>query len=133
MIEIIVGKRVVLFPLELADLDHFINLHREDKSGMMGRFCLREMTYEEARKYVLTLLATNQIRVWTGYTKEGKASKRLGYVYLTDITAFSCKVVGIIDKEVLKGLGKVIRQGKYTFSEDALRTILGWCFTVGGA
>jgi len=128
----IIGKRVLLFPLEIVDLDHFIQLHREDKNGMMGRFCLREMTKEEARKYVLTLLATGQIKAWACYSKEGKASKKIGYIYLTDVTPFSCKIVGILDKEVLRGLLKVIKRGKYTFSEDALRTMVSWCFNGAG-
>ena len=132
MIDIIIGKRVLLFPLEVVDIDHFVQLHREDKNGMLGEFCLREMTFEEAKKYILTLLVTNQIRVFTGYAKEGKASKKLGYIYLSCVTPFSCNVVGIIDKEMLKGLGKVIRQDKYTFSEDALRTITQWCFNGAG-
>jgi len=129
----IIGKRIILFNIESADLEHFIKLHQEDKNGMMGRFCLREMTDDEARNYIVMLIATGQIRVWACMSKEGRASKRVGYIYLTDISPFSCKVVGILDKAYIKGLSKILkRDDKYTFSEDALRTMLAWCFNGAG-
>lgn len=127
-INIIIGRRVVLFPLAPQDLEHFVKLHREDKHGYMQRFCLKEMTEEEAKKYILALLTTNSIIVFAAYTKEGKASRKAGYVYLSDITRHGACISGIMDKEFSKGLGKQLRRDKYTFSQDALHTLLAFCF-----
>lgn len=128
----IIGKRVILFPFEVDELGHFVELHRRDRQGMMGKFCLREMTQEEGEKYIAALFITGQLKAWSCYTKEGKATRKLGYIYLTEISPFSAQIVGIIDKEILKGLAKVIRQGKYSFSEDAIRTMVSWAFNEAG-
>jgi hypothetical protein len=41
-------------------------------------------------------------------------------------------VIGIIDKSALKGLGKILKQGKYSFSEDTLVTMSKFCFDTEG-
>lgn len=128
MKNVLIGKRVILFNLEPADLDHFVKLHREDKNGYLHKYCFKEMTDEEARKYLIALLATQQILVFTAYTKEGKASRRAGYVYLSDVSQHACSLTGIMDKEFSTGLAKQLRKGKNTFSQDALHVILGYCF-----
>lgn len=127
----IIGKRILLFPFEASELTHFVELHRSDKQGMMGKFCLKEMTQEEGSAYITALFLTGQLKVWSCYTKEGRASRKIGYIYLTEISPFSCQLIGIIDKEILKGLAKVMRKGKYSFSEDAIRTIVDYCFCHG--
>lgn len=128
----IIGKRVILFDFAPNDLDHFTELHREDKNGVMGRFCLAKMTEDEAKNYITLLITTGQIKIWSVFTKEGKATRKVGYIYLTEISPFSCQVVGILDKSIIKGISKFIRRGKYTFSEDALRTISKWAFNGAG-
>lgn len=125
---IIIGKRVVLFNLEPPDLEHFVRIHREDKNGYLQRYCLKEMTQDEATKYVLALLSTNQVRVFTVLTKEGKKSRKAGYIYITDLSTRSCSLTGILDREFTTGLAKQLRKGKNTFSQDALHCILGYCF-----
>lgn len=128
----IIGKRTILFPFEATELSHFVELHRADKAGMMGKFCLREMTQEEGEAYITALIVSGQIKIWSCYTKEGKASRKFAYIYLSDISPFSANLAGIIDKETLRGLAKVIRKGKYSFSEDSLRTITSWAFNGAG-
>ena len=124
----IVGKRVILFPMVPSDLSNFIKLHREDRNGFMGRFSLRNMTEDEAIRYVFALLTTAQILAFAVITKEGKASRRGGYVYLSDLTKYSASVSGILDKEFARGLPKQLRLGKRTYSQDALHTVLKFCF-----
>lgn len=126
----IIGKKVLLFPFEAVELKDFVKLHREDKEGRMGKFCLKKMTQEEAEKYVVTLLLTKDIEIYSCYTKEGKATKKFGYVYFTNITDFSACIVGILDKFALKGLSKIMRKGKYSFTEDALVTITKHYFSL---
>jgi RimJ/RimL family protein N-acetyltransferase len=125
---ILTGKKVLLFPMADIDLEHFIKLHREDKHGYMQRYCLKEMTPEEARKYILILVASSQIYVWTVMTKEGKASRRAGYVYISDLSKNACNVSGIMDNEFAKGLGRILRRDKLTYAQDSLHTLLKFIF-----
>lgn len=124
----LIGKRVILFPLEEHDLDDFVKIHRNDKRGVMCRFSLKEMTEEEARKYTIGLLAARQIIVWVVMTKEGKASRKAGYIYISDLSKFSVNVSGIMSRDFATGLSKQIRRNKYTFAQDALHTLLKHCF-----
>ena len=125
---IIYGKKVVLFSLEPVDLPHFIKLHREDKKGNLQEMCLRGMSEDEAEKYIRMLLLTRQIKVWSVYTKDVKNSHRIGFIYLYNMTSFSTGISGVMDSEIVKGLGKVIRDGKYTYSEDTSRAMIDFCF-----
>jgi RimJ/RimL family protein N-acetyltransferase len=125
---ILTGKKVILFPLSEIDLDHFVRLHRADKNGYMQRYCLKEMTEDEAKKYAAHLIATNQIFVFTVLTKEGKASRRAGYVYITDLSNYACEISGIMDIEFARGLGRMLRKDKYTYSQDAVHTLLEFLF-----
>lgn len=128
MNEILYGKKVILFPFEAGDLKHFVELHRQDNNGYLGQYCLKDMTEEEAGKYVTALLLTRQIIAWSVNTKEGKATRQIGFVYLHDITSFSCGISGVMDYKIVKGLGKLIREKKYTFAEDTSRVIISYCF-----
>jgi ribosomal-protein-alanine N-acetyltransferase len=128
----IAGKKVILFDFEPKDLPDFVRLHREDRRGYMQDMCLKNMTDEEATKYVVALLATSRIKIWTVYTKEGKGARFAGFVYITDMTSFSCTINGIMDQQFAKGVVKLIRDKKYTYSEDALRTALRYLFNGAG-
>ena len=68
----IIGKRIILFELEVRYFDDFVKLHREDRSGYLNRFCLKKMTEDEARHYLAACIASMQIVPFTVITKEGK-------------------------------------------------------------
>lgn len=127
---ILYGKKTIGFPFIYGDLEHLINLLREDKLGHMGRFCLKNMSVEEACRYIHVMMVNNEITIWTIYTKEGKGSRKAGYAYITDITPFSCEVGGIMDISFAKGLTTQLRKDKYTYSEDAFRSMLNYVFNV---
>ncbi len=123
---ILYGKKTILFPFEPSDLDHFVQLHREDKDGYMQRYCLKEMSEDEAKHYASLLLATGQVKCWSVYVKHNNT--RAGFIYLTDFTSFSANISGIMDTKIVKGLLKHIRHGDFTYAEDAIRTLLTYCF-----
>jgi RimJ/RimL family protein N-acetyltransferase len=129
-IEPIIGRKVILFKMEVSDLGHFVKLHREDRLGYMQRYSLKEMTEEEARKYMAINLLGGQILVFLVMTKEGKVSRKAGYVYFSDMTKNACAINGIMDREFAKGLSKVLRKDKYTYAEDSLRTATNWVFSM---
>ncbi len=128
IVPILYGKKTIGFPFIFQDLDHLVKLLRNDKFGYMGKFCLKKMTEEQAGHYIHTMIINGELVIWSIYTKEGKASRKAGYAYLTDITPFSCEVGGIMDIQFAKGLTKQLRQDKYTYAEDAFRAMLRYCF-----
>ena len=111
------------------DIPIFVRLHMNDKNGYLQRFCLKKMTEDESKSYVANCLLLGEIIAFTVITKEGKASRIAGFMYLSEITERSCAVNGIMDPAFAKGLGKLLRQDKYTYSEDSLRTMVNWIFT----
>lgn len=125
---ILYGKKTIGFPFIVQDLEHFVRLLREDKFGYMGRMCLKKMSEIQAAQYVHNMILNGEIFIWSIFTKEGKASRKAGYAYLTDVTPFSCEVGGIMDIKFAKGLTKHLRQDKYTYAEDAFRSMLRYCF-----
>lgn len=128
MLNPIIGKKVILFQIAPNDLDHFVELHRNDKNGYLMRFSLSKMTQEEGRNYIGLLIGTGQLAIFTALTKEGKASRRGGYVYASDITEGALNISGVMDVELMKGLGRALRRDKYTFTQDALMTLINWLF-----
>lgn len=124
----IIGKKVVLFEIQPLDIPSFAEVHREDKHGYMQSMNLSKMTQEEAEKYVLMLLTSLQMIAFVVMTKEGKASRKVGYVYLNNLSIYGCSVSGIMLKEFAIGLGRQVRRGKYTYSEDSLITLIDWLY-----
>jgi RimJ/RimL family protein N-acetyltransferase len=124
----IIGKKVVLFELQPIDIPHFAEVHREDKHGYMQSMNLSKMTQEESEKYVIMLLTSLQMIAFVVMTKEGKASRKVGYVYLNDLSIYGCSISGIMLKEFAVGLGRQVRRGKYTYSEDSLITLIDWLY-----
>lgn len=125
---ILYGKKTIGFPFIFPDLEHLVNLLRDDKFGYMGNYCLKKMSTEEGMRYIHEQLVTGQILIWAIYTKEGRSAKRAGYAYLTDMSHFSCEVGGIMDIQFAKGLGKQLRRDKYTYAEDAFRSLIKYAF-----
>ena len=124
----IIGKKVVLFEIQPIDIPHFAEVHREDKHGYMQAMNLSKMTKEESEQYVLMLLTSLQMIGFLVMTKEGKASRKVGYVYLNDLSIYGCSISGIMLKEFAIGLGRQVRRGKYTYSEDSIITLIDWLY-----
>lgn len=123
------GKKTILFPIAKTDFDLFAKLHKEDNNHYMGRFCLDKLNEEEAKQYLLSLFFGRQMVVWVVHTKEGKASKKAGFIYLSDLTDSSASINGIMDPKFAEGLLKRLKkQGSYTYTEDAFLTIIKFCF-----
>lgn len=125
---ILKGRKTMLFPFHIADMKNFIRLHRADKKGYLGQFCFKYMTEAEAINYLHALIATNQIHIWTVFTKEMK-SRFVGFVYLSNIEKFKCTISGVMDPEFSRGLSRELRRDKYTYSEDAFRSLIQHVFT----
>lgn len=128
MLNPIIGKKVILFQLAPTDLDHFVELHRADKNGYLMKHCLAKMTQQEGKDYIGLLIGTGQIAPFTVLTKEGKSSRRGGYIYASEITAGALNISGAMDVELMKGLGRAIRRDKYTFTQDSVVTFINWLF-----
>ena len=128
----VIGKKVVLFEVQPLDIPSFAEVHREDKHGYMQSMNLSKMTQEEAEKYVLMLLTSLQMIGFVVMTKEGTASRKVGYVYLNDLSIYGCSVSGIMLKDFAKGykhLRHRLNSKKLTYSEDAIATLIDWLYT----
>lgn len=125
----VIGKKIVLFELQRSDIPQFAEAHRVDKHGYMQAMNLSKMTPDESEKYVFMLLSSLQMIGFVAMTKEGKASRRAGYVYVNDLSQYGCSISGLMLKEFASGLGRQVRRGKYTYAEDALRTMVDWLYT----
>lgn len=125
---VLTGKKTMLFPFRADDMPLFLRLHREDKKGYLGQFCLKYMNALEALNYVNTLFVLNKIHVWTVYTKEVKP-RVVGFVYVSDLEKYKCSISGVVDGDFLKGLARELRRDKYTYTEDAFRTLINHIFT----
>jgi len=126
--KILEGKKTLLFPFAPADFDYFFELYEQEKYkfGELKKIGDKE----QIKMFLIQSFASLSLLAWVGYTKEGKASRRAGIIYLFDITDRSCSIHGVVDKQFLKGLAKRLKQkDKLTYTEDALRTVLNFCFT----
>lgn len=122
------GRKTMLFPFNVVDVKNFIRLHRNDRKGYLGQFCFKYMTEIEAMNYLHLLVSTNQIHIWSVFTKEIK-SRFVGFVYLSNIEKYKCTISGVMDVDFAKGLTRELRRDKYTFSEDAFRALINHVFT----
>jgi RimJ/RimL family protein N-acetyltransferase len=127
MQEPLVGKKVILFPLDESDVEDFIKLHQHD-NGVMCRYSLIGMSDEEARRVVMAYLIAGDLMPFTIKTKEGKASRTVGYIYITDLDAHCASISGAIDREFYKGLAKQMSKDRYTFAQDAFNVLIRFCF-----
>lgn len=126
---IIHGQRTVLIPFEKFDIPDLIRLLREDKNGNMGKFCLKDFTYEQAEYYVSKFIADKIGIIWNFYALD--TDGRAGFIFLTDITGFSASISGIVDDKFIKALPKEIRKIKPTYAYDAQKTLIEYCFNNG--
>lgn len=126
--KILYGKKTVLFPFDpKVDFKHFVEVHRKDKQGYMCRFCLRDLPEDIAYQYISDMILRRQVFIWT-VMSQGKDARRVGFIYLSDVSTFSASVSGIMDSEFAKSLDKQMRRGKVTFAEEALTLMIDACF-----
>ena len=126
---ILEGRKVLLAPFSFkADWDAFVEVHQQDKTGKMGQFSFMLNKDPIGSRVVIENLINNGLIVWSIFTKEGKATRRVGFVYLNDVNTYSAFIQGIMDQHFARGLIKEFRKKKYTYSEDALRTLVTFVF-----
>jgi RimJ/RimL family protein N-acetyltransferase len=86
------------------------------------------MTEAEAMHYMALCISSGMIIPFTVVTREGKNARRAGYIYLVDFDGFSSGIAGVMESKFARGLGRHLRKDKYTYSEDAMRTLIDWCY-----
>ena len=126
MQKIIYGKRATLFPFQEKDVDYFHFLLKHE-GYLMGQVYFKD--FDSYFAYVAREILENRIFLWTAWTKDGKASEKFGFIALSNFTPWSAEIHGFSDKKIMRGLLKLLkRQDKYTYAEDALRSIMTYCF-----
>ena len=127
--EFIVGKKTILCPMQKQDIDYFADLYISN-AIKLRRFKQEDLNKEEIIKTILLALIAGNIKIWLGITNQGKAYRKIGFIYLTEITETTCNINGVVDINFLKGLSKVLdRKGKPSYTEDAFMNMLEHIFT----
>src|SRR3990167_8192373 len=125
--KIIYGKRVVLTPFDKSDIDYFHFLLKHE-GYLMGQCYFKD--FDSYFSYIAQQILNKQILVWTGWTKNGKASEKIGFIALSDFTPWSAEIHGFSDKKIMKGLAKLLdRTDKYTYAEDSFKTLVDYSFS----
>lgn len=127
---ILYGKKTIGFPMLPKDLEHFVDVHIDDKDGMLASMSFSRMTKSEAMVYADMLLRTGQLVAWVFQAKDGRGIV-VGYCYLIEPKSHATMIGGIMDKEFAKGLDRLLRKDKYTYAEDSFRSVIEHCFKVG--
>ena len=131
--QIIEGKKTILFPMKFTDVDYYVDLHIKEKKKV---FTDLERTYlktdEQIREFLLYRLSLPTTLAWVIVTKEGKASKKIGFVVLTEwVKGILANIHGTLDASIYKGLLKKYKgnKEKIYIADDAYRAIVKYCFS----
>ncbi len=130
--KILEGKKSILFPMQLTDIDYYVDLHIKEKNKVFSdleRQLLK--TREDVKEFLLARLTLPTTLCWVIVTKEGKASKKVGFVLLTEwINKISVNIHGVMDTSIYKGLLKKYKDNKEKvyIADDAYRTVVKHCF-----
>jgi RimJ/RimL family protein N-acetyltransferase len=127
---ILYGKKTIGFPMLPKDLEKFVDIHMDDKDGMLASMSFSKMSKSEAMIYADMLLRTGQIVAWVFQAKDGRGLT-VGYCYLIEPKDHATMIGGIMDKDFARGLDKLLRKDKYTYAEDSFRSVIAHCFKVG--
>lgn len=106
------------------DVEHFHALMKHE-GAMMGQCFFKD--FDSFFAYVANQVLLGRWIVWTVWTKQGKASQNIGFIVLYDPTPCGISVQGLMDKSVIRNMKtmKLLnKKDKYTYSEDALRTVI---------
>ena len=127
--KVLEGNKVLLFPFAPKDGDYLLELLSGDEKGYLGRYSLAKVPEEARKAYLYFLLQKNTALTWAVHTKEGKASKKIGFMILSEPDEHSGTIEGIMDPSIVKDLAKVLkRKDKYTYAEDCVRAVCDFCF-----
>lgn len=129
-IPVIFGVKVTLIPfLDVFDMDDFIRVHKEDRKGLLCRFCLKNLSEEEGERYIQNLIAQNELFIWNCILKGSDV--RAGFIYLSNVTKHSASIAGVMDKVAIKKISREERKEKFDMTDDAIRSLIHICFQNG--
>lgn len=125
---ILYGKKTVLYPFfPPKDMEYFWEIYGNGSRDNLGELASLDGR-EAVDRYIVNALSTGMFEIWVGYTKEGKASKRVGIIFTMLMKDHIISIHGAVDKKFLKGLDKKIKEkDKVTYTEDAFRVVLNYC------
>lgn len=125
--KILYGKKTTLFPFTPNDVDYFHELLKHEGT-LMGQVYFKD--FDSFFAYAVKNILERRWLVWTGLTKEGKASKKFGFIIVTDMNPYTVKIHGVADKRLMKGILPLLkREDKLTFAEDSFRTVIDYLFS----
>ena len=129
-LEYIEGKKTVLFPFVMADMSFFIQLCREntDKIFIIE---VKKLTDDQLSEAIIKMIQNNLLGIWTVVTKQGKGTRKMGFIYITGYLGWKLTVHGLLSKQFLKDIAMELVE-RYTYTEDSYRAFLSHCFNGAG-
>jgi RimJ/RimL family protein N-acetyltransferase len=127
--KILYGNKTVLYPFfPDKDMAYFWEVYGEGSPEKLGEW-MKVGDADSISKFIVRSLDASVLQMWIGYTKEGKASKRCGIIYIIGVKPHIVSIHGAADKRYIKGLDKKLKEkNKVTFTEDAFKAVLNYCF-----
>ncbi len=122
------GKKTILFPFEVTDMDFFYECLKENTNNIFV-FNLKEKTKEQVASEIVWKINNNQLAIFACWTKQGKGARPIGFIYITDFNGWKLNVHGMISKQFLKDIVQQMEE-KYTYTEDGYHTFLKHCFNI---
>lgn len=121
------GKKTVLAPFAASDVPEWVKLLEHD-GYLMGQSYFNG--FEDYLLNTFRYIQQGLYKVWTVYTKNLNANKKIGFICVYDINPnMKASVLGIMDKEVAKGLPQRLKTEKLTYAEDSLRVLIEHLFS----
>lgn len=119
------GKKTFLFSLTRMDIDSLHEALADDENmTRMGVFDWDIKMERQLPKYLRNIIPSKDIRMWVALTKEGKASRKVGYFWLSPVTLHWANIEGIIANQFALGLDKELKKKKLTYFEDAVSNVV---------
>ena len=122
------GKKVILYPMVEKDYDYFFEVYGQEENKKL--YQLGEIGDSEAIKTsFIERQGNGEIYPWIVYTIQGKASRKVGIIFVILEGEHRCNINGVIDKIFLKGLAQRIKNNeKITYTEDSIKAVIKFCF-----
>lgn len=129
---ILKGKKTLLYPMTDKDFDYFFEIYQQHDPSKMAAFNYIQGGNLGITQWITNAVNNRQMAIWVGYTKEGKATRKVGIIYAVYVNPTTVSIHGIVDTKFLKGLAVQLRKkDRLTYTEDSLNTVLDYFLSNG--
>ena len=125
--QVIEGKKCILLPFEPVDALYFAEVYKDNEDKLVNGFIEGEFDVEVLAKEVQSKHDAGKLDIWIARTRQGSKARNIGFLVISDNMGYKATLHGFVDKQFLKDIAKQLDE-RYTYTEDALKTMIDWCF-----